>query len=160
MTPMTTSDAADEARIRELHRGETVLGFTAMKELRTGLESAEDFVARVDDVQRAEGYRLVGVFVPGETDAVAVAGFRLVNNLVDGRFLYVDDLVTASAHRRAGHAARLLEWLRDEAVTQRCERLQLDSATFRHAAHKLYLASGMDITAFHFDLELAEPDAD
>ena len=65
-----------------------------MRELRPQLADEESFVKTVDDVQRAEGYRLIGVFEDGRTDAVAVAGFRVGHSLAWGRHLYVDDLST------------------------------------------------------------------
>jgi hypothetical protein len=49
---------------RELLPPETGRAFTAMKELRTGLTDRQLFVRQVDEIQRPEGYRLVGV-VPG-----------------------------------------------------------------------------------------------
>jgi GNAT superfamily N-acetyltransferase len=120
-----------------------------MAELRTHLSSPAELSQRVER-QRPEGYRLAGVFVPGEDDAVAVAGFRINHNLVSGRFLYVDDLVTRSSHRRQGHAHRLLGWLREEAVRHGCDELHLDSAHHRFAAHRVYLAAGFDIVSHHF----------
>jgi GNAT superfamily N-acetyltransferase len=153
---MTGSDGV----VRELEAGETQAAFAAMRELRPHVADVSEFVRRVDDVQRAQGYRLVGVFVDGAPDAVAVAGFRVTNNLADGHNLYVDDLVTAEAHRGRGHARRLMTWLVDEATRVGCNTLHLDSATYRHAAHRLYLTAGLDITAFHFGLVLRAFDAD
>lgn len=157
---MNTGEGSVRAVIREIPAGETALAFPAMRALRPHIEDVAELVRRVDDVQRPAGYRLAGVFVDDERDAVAAAGFRTVDNLVSGHFLYVDDLVTAEGHRRRGHGRLLLEWLVEEARRLGCTQLQLDSATHRHAAHRLYLTAGLDITAFHFGLPLARPDAD
>jgi GNAT superfamily N-acetyltransferase len=138
-----------DAVIRELEHPETALAYAAVAELRPHVSSTADFCDRVER-QRAEGYRLVAAFEAGEEDAVAAAGFRVVHNLASGRFLYVDDLVTRSAHRRQGHGARLLAWLREEAARQGCEQVQLDSGHQRFDAHRRYLAAGFDITAHHF----------
>lgn len=146
--------------VREILDGESALAFSAMRELRPHVDDVAEFVRRVDEVQRPQGYRLAGVFVPGEEDAVAAAGFRTVDNLVSGHLLYVDDLVTAERGRRQGHARLLMSWLVDEARRLSCAQLQLDSATHRHAAHRLYLTAGLDITAFHFGLEISGRDAD
>jgi GNAT superfamily N-acetyltransferase len=138
------------AEVRELGTGETQDAFAAMRELRTDLRSEDEFVRRVDDVQRPEGYRLVGSFEAGEEDAAAVAGFRLGHSLAWGYFLYVDDLVTREAYRSRGHAGALMDWLVDEARRLGCDQLHLDSGSQRHDAHRFYLAQGLLISGFHF----------
>lgn len=123
-----------------------------MKALRTELQGANAFVRRVDDVQRAEGYRLVGVFEDASAQAVSVAGFRIAHNLAWGRHVYVDDLSTVPAARGRGHARRLLEWLVDEGRRVGCTELHLDSGVGldRADAHRLYLNAGLVITSHHF----------
>jgi len=138
--------------VREILPPDTGLGFLAMQALRTHLADEEDFVRRVDDVQRPEGYRLVGVFDREEPAAAAVAGFREGNNLAWGHFLYVDDLATRPEFRRRGLGTALLVWLAREAATLGCEQLHLDSGVGleRADAHRLYMSSGLTITAHHF----------
>ena len=136
--------------VRELPPGATRLAFPAMRELRTHLADAEAFVRAIDDLQRSEGYRLVGTFEDGDPDAVAVAGFRTGTSLSWGRFLYVDDLVTRSAFRSRGHARALMAWLGDEARRSGCDSLHLDSGAERHEAHRFYLGQELRITGFHF----------
>jgi GNAT superfamily N-acetyltransferase len=139
---MTTS-------IREIGPTETALAYSSMQELRPDLASHDSLVERVNGAQRAEGYRLVGVFVEGQEEAVAVAGFRVQHNLAFGRFLYVDDLVTREACRGQGHAAALVRWLLEEAERQACIQFHLDSYVHRHVAHRFYLNQRMDIVAYH-----------
>jgi GNAT superfamily N-acetyltransferase len=138
--------------IREIVPPDTARAFAAMRSLRTHFDREEDFVRRVDDVQRPEGYRLVGAFEDDAPDAVAVAGFRLVHSLAWGRHLYVDDLSTLPASRRRGNARRLLDWLVEEAGRLGCDQLHLDSGVGldRADAHRLYLNTGMVISAHHF----------
>ena len=142
---------------REIAAGETKLAWLAIRELRPHVASAEELVERVDGRQRAEGYRLIGCFVEGEDQAVAVAGFRVGHNLPDGHHLYVDDLVTQEPFRGQGHAGHLMDWMRQEALRLGCVSLQLDSAVGpeRQAAHRFYFGKGMRITAYHFELELS-----
>jgi GNAT superfamily N-acetyltransferase len=142
---------------REIVVGETSLAWPAMRELRPDVASVEELIARVDDQQRAEGYRLLGCFVAGEEEAVAVAGFRVAHNLADGHYLYVDDLVTQEPFRGQGHAGHLMAWMRREALRLGCALLQLDSAVGpeRQAAHRFYFANGMRITAYHFEVDLS-----
>jgi GNAT superfamily N-acetyltransferase len=137
---------------RELGPEETHLAFAAMQVLRPHVATSEEFVERVNNQQRPEGYRLVASFADGE--AVAAAGFRRHHNLAWGDQLYVDDLVTMESHRGRGHAHRLLEWVLAEARRLGCGQVHLDSAPHRHAAHRLYLTEGYHISSFHFSREV------
>ena len=142
--------------VREIPSGETASAYLAMKELRTHLADEEDFVRRIDEVQRPEGYRLLGAFDKEEPHAAAVAGFRVGNNLADGHYLYVDDLATRPEFRRRGLGTGLLVWLAREAGRLGCDHLSLDSAVGpqRADAHRLYLNSGLMIPAHHFERPL------
>lgn len=125
-----------------------------MRQLRPHLDEAA-FLAAVE-AQRAEGYRLAGVF--SRDRVCAVAGFRVVSMLARGRHLYVDDLVTDEAQRGGGAGAALFEWLVHEARRERCERLHLDSGVQRFGAHRFYFARGMHIAAYHFALAIEPED--
>jgi GNAT superfamily N-acetyltransferase len=140
------------AELREILPPDTAFAFPAMQALRPHFEDEPAFVERVDEVQRAEGYRLVGIFEEELPHALAVAGFRVGHMLAWGRFLYVDDLSTLPEARRRGHGRRLLEWLAEEASRLGCEQLHLDSGVGpdRTDAHRLYFNSGLAITSFHF----------
>ena len=143
--------------IREIVPPDTGTAYLAMKELRAHLAGEEDFVRRIDDVQRPEGYRLVGAFDREEPNvAAAVAGFRVGQNLADGHYLYVDDLSTRPEFRRQGLGTALLVWLAREAATLGCDHLSLDSAVGpqRADAHRLYLNAGLRISAHHFERPL------
>ncbi|HXV77461.1 MAG TPA: GNAT family N-acetyltransferase, partial [Candidatus Polarisedimenticolaceae bacterium] len=101
------------------------------------------------------GYRLA-YCEDGDGTVVAVAGFRVSENLAWGKFLYVDDLVTDATRRSGGHGAGLLAWLRRTAVDAGCAELHLDSGVQRFAAHRFYTRHRMEITSHHFRLELTE----
>jgi GNAT superfamily N-acetyltransferase len=138
--------------IREIVPPDTGLAFRAMRELRTGLADEASFVRRVDDVQRGEGYRLVGAFEDGRDEAMAVAGFRVLHTLAWEDCLYVDDLSTHPDGRRRGHARALIDWLLAEAARLGCTQFHLDSGVGleRSHAHRLYFNAGLTITAHHF----------
>jgi GNAT superfamily N-acetyltransferase len=140
------------AELREIVPPDTALAFPAMQALRPHYADEGAFVERVDEIQRAEGYRLVGIFEDELPHAVAVAGFRVGHMLAWGRFLYVDDLSTLPEARRQGHGRRLVEWLAEEGRRLGCEQLHLDSGVTadRYGAHRLYLNSGLAITSHHF----------
>ena len=142
--------------VREILPPDTGTAFLAMRTLRGHLADEEEFVHRVDDVQRADGYRLAGAFDAGEPAAAAVAGFREGRNLAWGHFLYVDDLATRPEFRRRGLGRALVVWLAREAATLGCDEFHLDSGVGldRADAHRLYMNSGLTITAHHFSRRL------
>ncbi len=130
--------------------GEIASCYACMAELRPHLIK-EDFIQLVRQMQE-EGYQLL--FLEHRGEIVATAGFRLFTNLYKGKCLYVDDLVTASAHRSKGHGKTLLDWLYEHAIEQNCHVLHLDSGTQRHRAHAFYFRQKMAITSFHFAREI------
>ena len=137
--------------VRELAAGETGLAFEAMRALRAHLADEAEFVRRVDDLQRPQGYRLVAV-VEGDGSVRAVAGFRLLEMLAYGRVLYIDDLSTLPSARRRGYGRALLDWCAGEAQRTDCAALQLDLnvGPEREDAHRLYFNTGMRISSYHF----------
>ena len=138
--------------IRELAAGETHLAYDAMLELRPHLGSRDEFVRRVDEVQRPQGYRLIAAFDDGEQQAVAAAGFRVLDYLAWGHAMYCDDLSTRADFRGHGHAGTLLLWMLDEARRLQCGEFHLDSGVGpdRTTAHRLYFNKGMRISSHHF----------
>ena len=117
-----------------------------MRELRTHL-SFEQFRDRYERA-RPEGYRVAAVFEDDECRAVA--GYRLMHNLVSGFHIYVDDLVTAERWRSHGYGRELNDYLVARASAEGCESLQLDSATYRRDAHRFYFRERYSIWSFHF----------
>ena len=111
------------------------------------------FLAQVRRQQR-DGYRLA--MLDHEGTVVAVAGYRISENLAWGRFLYVDDLVTDTGARSLGHGRRLLEWLVSAAREAGCRELHLDSGVQREDAHRFYLREGLDLTSHHFRVVLGD----
>jgi GNAT superfamily N-acetyltransferase len=124
-----------------------------MHALRSHHRDEAEFVRRVDEIQRPEGYRLVGAFEgAAQGRCLAVAGFRELHNLAWGHVVYVDDLSTHPDGRRRGYGRALLEWCAEEARRLGCDALHLDSGVEanRLDAHRLYLNTGMRITSYHF----------
>lgn len=111
----------------------------------------ETFVTRALR-QLDDGFRATALYDDGV--ARAYAGWRVHENLVYGRHMYVDDLVTDAGVRSRGYGKTLLDWLKDEARRQGCVKLQLDSGTHRQDAHAFYLREGLRIEAFHFGIPL------
>lgn len=120
--------------------------YPVMRELRPHLAESS-FVAKVRALEKS-GYMLAYLMESG--CPVAVAGFRLGENLAWGRFLYVDDLVTLSSQRSRGFGAALLSWLAGFAEKKGCNQLHLDSGVQREDAHRFYEREAMKLTSYHF----------
>lgn len=120
--------------------------FPVLRELRPHLVE-DQFLSRVRG-QEQSGYQLG--FVEQSEGVVAVAGFRVSENLAWGRFLYVDDLITLPSQRSKGLGTSLLSWLREFAEKEGCVQMHLDSGVQRKDAHRFYEREGMSITSFHF----------
>ena len=120
--------------------------FDVMAELRPHLERS-DFLPTVRGME-ANGYRLI--YIVRDNKVVAAAGYRICRNLFMGKHLYVDDLVTAEVERSSGHGKRMIEWLRNKAVSSDCKFLHLDSGTHRGRAHKFYFQEGFTIASYLF----------
>jgi GNAT superfamily N-acetyltransferase len=123
-----------------------------MRELRSHFHNAERFVERVQRQQKG-GYLLA--FLESEGEVRAVAGYRFLESLFSGKFLYVDDLVTSEAHRSRGFGGQLFDWLVEQAREKGCENLELDSGVQRFDAHRFYLLKRMNISSYHFKLKVS-----
>ena len=126
--------------------------FPVMQELRPHLIIAADFVERVRRQQQQQGYQLLCLEHAGQIKALA--GFRIAENLYDGKFLYVDDLITTASDRSQGYGDQIFSWLMDFARQQHCASFQLDSGVQRFAAHRFYFRQRLEITSHHFNLKL------
>jgi hypothetical protein len=132
--------------------------FPTLSQLRPHLE-LDQFLDQVRR-QQQQGYQLVYIDVEGRS--VAVAGFRVLENLFAGKFMYVDDLVVdeevrplrylRSSAKRYGQI--VFNWLIAYAKQQDCQQLHLDSGVQRFDAHRFYLRQRMKIASHHFSLDL------
>jgi GNAT superfamily N-acetyltransferase len=122
-----------------------------MRQLRPHLASEAEFVERWRR-QTSEGYRLLAVW--DGAHPVALAGVRVQENLIHGRFFYVDDLVTDDAQRSAGHGRRLMDRLKDEARALGCAKLVLDTALANSLGQRFYFREGLLARALRFSVDL------
>jgi GNAT superfamily N-acetyltransferase len=121
--------------------------FPVMALLRPHLSTAEELVMRVAR-QRTAGYRILAAW--REDLPLALAGYRIEENLIHGRFIYVDDLVTAEGERGSGMGARLLAAVAAEGKREGCTRLVLDTALDNVLAHRFYYRQGLLARALRF----------
>ena len=97
--------------------------------------------------QNKQGYHLIALRDNG--NPVSLLGYRLVENLIIGKFLYVDDLVTDPDLKQRGYASQLLSWTVEVAKQHNCCAVQLDSGFENVDAHRLYLNQGFRLSAHH-----------
>jgi GNAT superfamily N-acetyltransferase len=121
--------------------------FPVMQQLRPHLADADELVARVAR-QRAAGYRILAARCDGVP--IGLAGYRIEENLIHGRFVYVDDLVTTERERRHGVGALLLDAVAAEGRELGCGRLVLDTALDNVLAHRFYYRQGLLARALRF----------
>ena len=125
--------------------------FALMSRLRPRL-SREDYLAAVPRLMASTGYRLVGL----EDDGLrALAGIRIGEWLHGGRYLEVEELVTADADRSRGYGRALLAWIAAHARAQGCRQLRLVSGVQRVDAHRFYEREGMAWEARYYSMDLA-----
>jgi GNAT superfamily N-acetyltransferase len=125
--------------------------FPVIVQLRPHLADADELVTRVAR-QRAAGYRILAAW-RGDVP-IGLAGYRVEENLIHGRFIYVDDLVTIEAKRRSGVGARLLDAVAEEGRKLGCNRLVLDTALDNVLAHRFYYHQGLLARALRFSRQI------
>lgn len=121
--------------------------FAVMRELRPHLTDVDAYTAQVHR-QAGQGYRILAAWQGDQVKALA--GYRLQENTLYGRFLYVDDLVTTADARSAGLGAKLLDALREEARKQDCAHFVLDTGLGNALAQRFYFRQGLLAIGMHF----------
>jgi GNAT superfamily N-acetyltransferase len=142
-----------ETALRHAETGAEIAAcFPVMVSLRPHLTGAEELVTRVQRQHEAAGYRLLAAWRDGVP--VALAGYRIAENLIHGRFIYVDDLVTADGERRGGLGAELLAAVAQIGRDHGVARLVLDTALDNVFAHRFYYRQGLLARALRFSREI------
>ncbi len=126
--------------------GEIEMCFDVIVELRPHLKR-ETFLTTVREMEQ-QGFSLA--YLEDNEKVLAVAGYRVSVNLILGKHLYIDDLVTSQKARSKGYGEKLYSWLKELARQEACNYIHLDSGTQRGEAHRFYFRQGLVISAFHF----------
>ena len=144
-----------EVNFRDVGEAEIGACYELMRQLRPHLKSQEEFIARWRR-QTADGYRILALWGGGGSNPGprALAGYRITENLVHGKFLYVDDLVAEKAERSRGYGARLLNKLKEEGRALGCNKLVLDTGLDNYLAHRFYFRQGLLAQALRFNIPL------
>jgi len=133
-------------------REEIQLCKRALTEFRPNL-NPDTFVEQVLRM-KTEGFHLIYIADKNNSEAVAIAGFRIFEMLRTGTIIYIDDLFTFQENRGKGYAAALLTYIADLAKTLNIKTVHLDSGFDLHPAHRLYLKSGYFLACHHFAKEI------
>lgn len=151
-TPIAATSEQESTVLREITPQETAAAFAALSVLRPKLQDINSFVEQVNQIQRQQGYRLLGIFEDGISNAVAVCGFREEMNLVSGRHIHIDDLVTLPQYRKRGFGTRLLSEVQNIARQNGIAEIHIDSNVGgeRTTAHRIYFQHNFEIGAYHF----------
>jgi GNAT superfamily N-acetyltransferase len=137
MTKQVTSSAAIQGSVIRHAAGhdDLIACFPVISELRPHLKDAAEWSEQVF-AMRPAGYRVLAAW--GGDRVLAIAGYRVMENLIHHRFLYVDDLVSAAGERGKGLGAALLGELSTIALGECCWRLVLDTAAANASARRFY----------------------
>lgn len=139
--PSLPSELRLEVDLRHLHtQKELAACFPTISQLRPGLKNAAEWTTRALDM-KADGYRVLAAWTRGTV--LALAGYRVMETLNHGRSVYVDDLVTASSHRRKGLGSALLQELSAIGLEECCRRLVLDADATNAVARRFYQREGL-----------------
>jgi ribosomal protein S18 acetylase RimI-like enzyme len=151
MSISDTGSLSSEPDVRVVGEAEIAACFALMHALRPHLTSQAEFIERWRR-QSEQGYSMLALW--RDQRPVALAGFRVQENLVHGRFLYVDDLVTDESERGRGHGARLLDHLKAEGRVRGCRKLVLDTALDNTLGHRFYYRQGLLAMSLRFNCVL------
>ena len=125
--------------------------FPVLHALRPHLTAPEELAERVQR-QFTQGYHLLAAWQ--NATVVGAAGYRMQENLIRGRFCYVDDLVVAESRRRSRIGARLLDAVAEIARAEGCTRLTLDTGLDNLLGQRFYFRYGMLPSSLRFAIPL------
>lgn len=125
--------------------------YPVMAELRPHIKR-EEFLPRVKTLMEIANFQMV--YLSDDAVVKAVAGFRISEWLARGKYLEIEDLVTAEGNRSKGYGGQLFDWLVNHAKEHDCDQMRLVSHVNRFHAHRFYLTKRMIIEAHYFSLSL------
>jgi ribosomal protein S18 acetylase RimI-like enzyme len=138
---------------------ETGACFEAMRSLRHDLKTRNRFVEQISRQRREAGYVLLAAR-DEQHNILGVAGFRVLENLMHGVHIYVDDLVTLEQYRGRGVGTELMRLILSRARDIRCKKILLDTGTENEMAHLFYSRLGFSKTAYRFSKIVADSPSD
>lgn len=132
-------------------QADCIASFAVMQQLRPHLTDAVRFAEQIQR-QRQNGYRLLAAREHGKV--IGLAGYRLMENTLYGRFIYVDDLVVDAALQRRRLGEQLLDRVREETRARGYRYLVLDTGMHMALAQRFYFRQGLLPRGMHFSQDL------
>ena len=141
--------------LRELTPEEDTVAFPALHHLHSYIRGIEQFLERIQ-TQRAEGYRLLGIFEEGKQNAVTICGFRIQTTLIAGKHLNIEDLSSYHQLNADNHIHMILNELKIIAHQEHCTSIHAVSSvtTDNNNKHHLYLKHGFTLNSHQFTYQL------
>ena len=139
--------------VKQATIAEIALLLPALLELRTN-RTADELMNLLEIQFKTGEYQVY--YIGDEKIAYAVAGVRTLNLLHSGKTLYIDDLVTHSAHRKLGYGGQLIAFIKQLVKDNNYDHLSLDSGFQRKEAYRLYLNTGFEVASLHFGRNVNE----
>lgn len=138
--------------LRHVHgEDELTACFPVVSQLRPELADAAEWIERASGMA-TEGYRILAAWEGNQV--LALAGYRRMENLIHGSFLYVDDLVTSEGERGKGLGTALLRELACIGVDEYCRRLVFDIAATNTDPRHFYEREGLIREVIGFEKSL------
>lgn len=152
-TPVQAAPAATQSiavSVREIASNEVAVAFAALSTLITTQTDLNRFVEQISQMQKSEGYRMIGIFEENKNNAVAVCGFRIRTHLAHGKHIRIDDIATVTPDREQSYVAQLLAEIVHIAKNEGIAQIHADVDSTHSDLHRLYFKHGFEIAAYHF----------
>lgn len=124
--------------------------FEVMSELRPHLVK-EKFLSLIREHMEHHQYQLVYL---KQLEIKAVMGIRVGSWLHTGKYLEVEEFITAEPFRSQGLGRLMLDWAKAFAKQEGCNQVRLVSGIAREKAHFFYEREGMKFEAKYFSCDV------
>ena len=100
------------------------------------------------DEMLLHGYRMVAVYEREE--CLGLSGIWVASKIYSGKYLEMDNVVVAAAHRSRGIGKLLTDFITDLARQEGCITMMLDAYMENEKAHAFYMREGFIRRGYHF----------
>lgn len=125
--------------------------FPLMRQLREHLDEPK-YLELITAAKAESNYRMIGLY--DHDKCVGLMGYRVITDLVHGRHLYIDDLVTEESRRSQGIGEKLLAKSKELAAELGCERLRLCTGITNTRGMKFYERMGWELRAHAYKTKI------
>lgn len=108
-----------------------------------------EYATLLDDML-LHGYRMAAVFDDNTGECLGLSGYWIATKIYSGKYMEMDNVVIAEAHRSRGIGKLLCDYLLDLARAEGCRTAMLDAYLENHKAHAFYEREGFIRRGYHF----------